>query len=211
MRSFAAGRVVASNDLDWPVATAATGLFGWQDYAVVDGAVIQRRADEADLPLSAALGVLGINGVTAQYGLSQLGQPRAGETVVVDAIRLDLTPACRGINAPTASSTAVGVSTIPSDTPAQKKRVEGLKKRVPERVAPFIVGLCADEAQDVNGQTFGVRNNEICLFSQPRPIRNAHCSAGWTAQSVVDSALPMLRAGFYALDRSGDVFTWDPV
>ena len=86
-----------------------------------------------------------------------------------------------------------------------------LKKLVPERVAPFIVGLCADEAQDVSGQIFGVRNNETYLFSQPRPIRNAHCSEGWTAQGVVDSALSMLRAGFFPLDRSNDVFTWGPV
>jgi hypothetical protein len=56
-----------------------------------------------------------------------------------------------------------------------------------------------------------VRNNEIYLFSQPRPIRNAHAGEGWTPQSVVDTALPMLRAGFFPLDRSGDVFTWDPV
>jgi NADPH-dependent curcumin reductase len=83
MRAFAAGRVVASNDAAWPVGTAVTGLFGWQDYALVDGAAIQRRIDETDLPLSTALGVMGINGVTAHYGLLQLGQPRAGETVVV--------------------------------------------------------------------------------------------------------------------------------
>lgn len=83
MRSFAAGRVVVSNDAAWPVGTAVTGLFGWQDYAVVDGAAIQRRIDETGLPLSTALGVLGINGVTAHYGLLQLGQPQPGETVVV--------------------------------------------------------------------------------------------------------------------------------
>jgi len=83
MRSFAAGEVVASENPAWPVGTAVTGLFGWQDYALVDGAAIQRRVEEADLPLSTALGVLGINGVTAHYGLLQIGQPRAGDTVVV--------------------------------------------------------------------------------------------------------------------------------
>jgi len=83
MRSFAAGHVVASHDPAWPVGTAATGMFGWQDYAVVDGRAIQRRVDETDLPLSTALGVLGINGVTAHYGLLRIGRPRAGETVVV--------------------------------------------------------------------------------------------------------------------------------
>ncbi len=83
MRSFAAGVIVQSNDPAWPVGTPVTGLFGWQDCAVVDGASIQRRVEETDLPLSTALGVMGINGVTAHYGLLALGQPTAGETVVV--------------------------------------------------------------------------------------------------------------------------------
>ena len=56
-----------------------------------------------------------------------------------------------------------------------------------------------------------MRNNEIYLFSQPRPIRSAHRGEGWTPESVLDTALPMLRADFFPLDRSGDVFTWDPV
>lgn len=83
MRSFAAGHVVVSNQADWPVGTPVTGLFGWQDYAVVEPAAIQRRVSETDLPLSAALGVMGINGVTAHYGLLRLGEPKAGQTVVV--------------------------------------------------------------------------------------------------------------------------------
>lgn len=83
MRSFAAGRVVQSCHPDWPEGTAVTGLFGWQEYAVVDASAIQRKVDDGGLPLSTSLGVLGINGVTAHYGLLQIGQPRAGETVVV--------------------------------------------------------------------------------------------------------------------------------
>jgi hypothetical protein len=103
------------------------------------------------------------------------------------------------------------IDSIPAETPEQQKRVDGLKKLVPEKIAPFVVGLCAHAARDVTGQIFGVRNNEILLFSQPRPIRNAHNSAGWTPESVLETALPMLRAGFFELDRSSDVFTWDPV
>lgn len=83
MRSFAAGRVEESLDPSVPIGTKVTGLFGWQDYAVIESAAIERRVEEEDLPLSIALGVMGINGVTAHYGLLELGQPRAGETVVV--------------------------------------------------------------------------------------------------------------------------------
>jgi NADPH-dependent curcumin reductase CurA len=86
MRSFAAGRVVASADDAWPVGAAVTGMFGWQQYALVQGSQIERRVVEAErgeLPLSAALGILGLNGLTAHHGLLCVGEPRPNETVVV--------------------------------------------------------------------------------------------------------------------------------
>lgn len=83
MRSFAVGRVLQSRDGSVPEGAWVTGLFGWQDYAVLPSASIERVIEERDLPMSTALGVMGINGVTAHYGLLQVGQPRAGETLVV--------------------------------------------------------------------------------------------------------------------------------
>ncbi len=83
MRSLAAGVIDRSDDPAWPVGTPVCGWFGWQDHAVVTPAQIERRVTETQLPLSTALGVMGINGVTAHYGLLQVGEPRAGDTVVV--------------------------------------------------------------------------------------------------------------------------------
>lgn len=83
MRSFAAGEIIESQDPQWPVGTRVTGMFGWQDYAAVDASVIDYRVDQADLPLSTSLGVLGINGITAHFGLMRIGEPRFGETVLV--------------------------------------------------------------------------------------------------------------------------------
>jgi NADPH-dependent curcumin reductase len=83
MRSFAVGEVVASRNPAWKEGDRVAGLFGWQRFAVSDGSDVTRRVDETDLPLSAALGVLGLNGVTAYFGLLDVGRPRAGETVVV--------------------------------------------------------------------------------------------------------------------------------
>lgn len=103
------------------------------------------------------------------------------------------------------------VSSIPDETPEQKKRVEGLKKLIPEKIAPFVAALASDQARHVSGQIFGVRNNEIYLFSQPRPIRTAHTAEGWTPQAIVERVFPQFENDFYALHRSGDVFTWDPV
>ena len=59
------------------------GMLGWQDYALSDGSAISRKVLESDLPLSLSLGVLGLNGVTAYFGLLDVGQPRPGDTVVV--------------------------------------------------------------------------------------------------------------------------------
>lgn len=83
MRSFAAGRVVASRDPRYPEGCLVMGMLGWQDYAVTDGRAIRRRVLETDLPLSLSLGVLGLNGVTAYFALNACGEPRAGQTVVV--------------------------------------------------------------------------------------------------------------------------------
>ncbi|WP_411958848.1 NADP-dependent oxidoreductase [Pseudomonas sp. s4] len=83
MRAFAAGRVEGSRHPDFHPGEFVTGMFGWQDYAVVDAKAIERKVHQAGLPLSTSLGVLGLNGLTAYFALLDVGQPRPGETVVV--------------------------------------------------------------------------------------------------------------------------------
>jgi NADPH-dependent curcumin reductase CurA len=83
MRSFAAGRVAASRHAGYAEGDAVMGMLGWQQYAVSDGSNITRKVRETDLPLSLSLGVLGLNGITAYFGLLDLGQPKPGDTVVV--------------------------------------------------------------------------------------------------------------------------------
>ena len=151
---------------------------------------------------SALLGNFG----QANYSAAKLGIMALSKSIALDMAKFNVRS-----NAVAPFAWTRMIDSIPAETPEQKKRVEGLKKLVPEKVAPFVVALCADGAADVTGQVFGVRNNEIYLFSQPRPVRNAHRGEGWTPESILESALPMLRAGFYGLDRSGDVFTWDPM
>lgn len=83
MRSFTVGWIDRSNHAGLPVGTRVTGMFGWQDYAVVDPKAIEHVIPSDGPPMSTYLGVMGINGVTAHYGLLELGRPQAGETVVV--------------------------------------------------------------------------------------------------------------------------------
>ncbi len=83
MRSFAAGTVVASRHAGYAEGDKVMGMLGWQQYALSDGTGIRRKVLEHDLPLSLSLGVLGINGVTAYFALTEIGEPRPGDTVVV--------------------------------------------------------------------------------------------------------------------------------
>lgn len=83
MRALAVGDVVESRNADWAVGELLCGWFGWQDEAVVTPDAVLRRITEHDLSPSLALGVLGINGVTAYLALTRIGEPKAGETVVV--------------------------------------------------------------------------------------------------------------------------------
>jgi NADPH-dependent curcumin reductase len=82
MRSFAAGEVMESRHPDYAPGERVMGMFGWQDYADTDGRNVIRKVREDDLPLSLSLGVLGLYGITAYCGLTEIGQPRPGETVV---------------------------------------------------------------------------------------------------------------------------------
>ena len=103
------------------------------------------------------------------------------------------------------------VNSIPTDTAEGKARMEVNRRLEADKIAPFTLALLTDAAAHVSGQIFGVRNNEIYLFSQPRPIRTAHNGEGWSVQSCIERAIPMMQASFFPLDKSRDVFTWDPV
>jgi NADPH-dependent curcumin reductase CurA len=83
MRAFTVGRVEESRHPEFRVGEVVTGMLGWQDYAAVDAKEIQRKITDTDLPMSTSLGVLGLNGLTAYFALLEVGQPKAGETVVV--------------------------------------------------------------------------------------------------------------------------------
>lgn len=83
MRAFTAGTVIASHHPDYAEGDRVMGMLGWQAFAISDGTSITRKVTDTELPLSLSLGILGLNGVTAYFGLLDLGSPRPGDTVVV--------------------------------------------------------------------------------------------------------------------------------
>jgi NADPH-dependent curcumin reductase CurA len=82
MRAIAVGRVVASNDERVAEGDYVSGLLGIQEYAIVPGDALQ-KVDPEVAPLPTWLGVLGMPGLTAYFGLLDIGRPEPGQTVVV--------------------------------------------------------------------------------------------------------------------------------
>ena len=84
MEGGTVARVVGGRHPDFATGEIVAARTGWQDYGLSDGAGL-RKVDPGQAPISTALGVLGMPGLTAYFGLLHVGQPRAGETVLVSA------------------------------------------------------------------------------------------------------------------------------
>jgi len=78
------GEVIDSRNDIYKPSDKVAGMFGWQEYGTSDGSVLQ-KIDTSVIPMSAHLGVVGMPGVTAWYGLNNIIAPKSGETVVVSA------------------------------------------------------------------------------------------------------------------------------
>ena len=84
VRSFAVGRVVASKNPKIAEGSLVQGLFGWQDYVLAkSGTPTAPGPVPAGVPIETAMSALGMTGITAWFGLHEIGRPKAGETVVV--------------------------------------------------------------------------------------------------------------------------------
>jgi NAD(P)-dependent dehydrogenase (short-subunit alcohol dehydrogenase family) len=155
--------------------------------------------------MTSTSGLIGNYG-QANYAAAKLGIAALSKSIALDMLKFNVRSNCI---APFAWSRMIG--SIPTETEAEKRRVERMKQMTPAKIAPLAVCLASDAAADTNGQIFAVRNNEIFLISQPRPVRSVHRGEGWSAETVASHALPALKAQYHDLDRSGDVFSWDPI
>jgi NAD(P)-dependent dehydrogenase (short-subunit alcohol dehydrogenase family) len=142
----------------------------------------------------------------ANYAAAKLGIAALSKSMALDMAKYKVTSNCIS---PFAWSRMIG--TIPADTPEQQSRLDKVKRMETAKIAPIAVFLASDASQDVTGQIFAVRANEIFLMSQSRPLRSVHRAEGWTPETIAEQAMPAMRAHFYALDRSQDVFSWDPI
>ena len=165
----------------------------------------KEQGSGAFVHMTSTSGLIGNIG-QANYNAAKMGIAALSKSIALDLQKFNVRSNCI---APFAWSRMT--SSIPTDTAEQLARVEKFKQMTPAKIAPLAVFLLSDAAADVNAQVFTVRNNEVFLMSQPRPLRSVHRSEGWTADTLRSHGIPALKASFVPLDRSADVFGWDPI
>ena len=142
----------------------------------------------------------------ANYSAAKLGIVGLSKSIALDMSRYNVRSNCI---APFAWSRMT--NSIPSNTDAERERVERLKKMTPDKNAPLAVFLASEAAKDISGQIFSARLNELFIFNQNRPVKSVHSEIGWTPEWIAERALPAFKNSLTPNDRSGDVFSWDPI
>lgn len=143
----------------------------------------------------------------ANYAAAKLGVMGLSRIVAMEGLQKNVRS---NIIAPFAWTRMI--ASIPVKDEASQKRVDRMRLGMrADQVAQLAVALCADGAKDVSGQIFAVRGNEVFLFNQPRPIRAMARMEGWTPETLIEHAMPALKAGFTDVGASASVFPYDPV
>ena len=165
----------------------------------------REQSSGAYVHMTSTSGLIGNFG-QANYSAAKLGIAGLSKSISLDMGRFNVRSNCI---APFAWSRMT--SSIPANTDAEKERVERLKKMTPETNAPLAVFLASGAAKDVTGQIFSARLNELFIYNQSRPIKSVHSDKGWTPQEIAERAYPAFKTSMTPNERSGDVFSWDPI
>jgi NAD(P)-dependent dehydrogenase (short-subunit alcohol dehydrogenase family) len=167
--------------------------------------IFRRQNGGSYVHMTSTSGLIGNIG-QANYSAAKLGVAALSKSIALDMGRFGVRSNCI---APFAWSRMT--SSIPAETPEQKARVAKLQAMGPEKNAPLAVFLASDQASHVTGQIFAARHNELFVFNHPRPVRGVHRAEGWTPETIAEHGMPSLSGHLAPLDRSPDVFSWDPV
>ena len=165
----------------------------------------RKQESGAFVHMTSTSGLIGNFG-QANYSAAKLGIVALSKSIALDMSRFNVRSNCIS---PFAWSRMIG--SIPTDTPEQKERVEKIKSMTPDKIAILATFLLSDSASDVTGQILASRGNEVFLMSQSRPLRSIHREDGWTLKTLAERLVPAFKNDFYPLERSGDVFSWDPI
>ena len=191
----------------------------WSDWSDVinvhlNGSFIMSRAcathfreqnSGAYVHMTSTSGLVGNFG-QANYAAAKMGIVGLSRGIALDMARFNVRSNCVSPFAWTRM-----VQSIPTDDEREKARVARASQVTPEKVAPLVVYLASEAADGISGQILSARNNEIYLFNANRPIRTLHRSDGWTPQKIAEQLKGAFATSFTPLERSQDVFSWEPV
>jgi NAD(P)-dependent dehydrogenase (short-subunit alcohol dehydrogenase family) len=191
----------------------------WSDWSDVinvhlNGSFIMSRAcathfreqnSGAYVHMTSTSGLVGNFG-QANYAAAKMGSVGLSRGIALDMARFNVRSNCVSPFAWTRM-----VQSIPTDDEKEKARVARASQVTPEKVAPLVVYLASEAADGISGQILSARNNEIYLFNANRPIRTLHRSDGWTPQKLAEQLKGAFATSFTPLERSQDVFSWEPV
>ena len=144
IRSGGIGEIVESRNDAYPVGRLVFGMTGWQEYVIADSAERSMQLIPEGVPATTALGILGLTGVTAYFGMLEVGTLKEGDVVVVS-----------------------GAAGATGSTAGQIARIKGAKKVVgiaggPEKCAYIVDELGFDEAIDYKNEKVAARLHEAC-------------------------------------------------
>ena len=191
----------------------------WSDWSDVinvhlNGSFIMSRAcathfreqnSGAYVHMTSTSGLVGNFG-QANYAAAKMGIVGLSRGIALDMARFNVRSNCVSPFAWTRM-----VQSIPTEDEKEKARVARASQVTPEKVAPLVVYLASEAADGISGQILSARNNEIYLFNANRPIRTLHRSDGWTPQKLAEQIKGAFATSFTPLERSQDVFSWEPV
>ncbi|MGB6351537.1 MAG: SDR family oxidoreductase [Pseudolabrys sp.] len=167
--------------------------------------LFREQGSGAYVHMTSTSGLVGNFG-QANYMAAKLGVMGLSRGIALDMARFNVRSNCI---APFAFTRMI--ESIPAQSEQDKRRIETFQRMTPEKIAPLAVYLCSEGASGITGQIFSVRNNEVYLFNQPRPIKTIHRAEGWTPENLAAALKAAFGPALTPLERSEDVFNWDPI
>ena len=153
------------------------------------------------------------SGLIGSLGQANYASAKAGITGLSRSLALDMARFYVRSNCIAPHAFSRMIESVPGKSPEEQAAYLEKRKATtrPEQIATVAAFLLGDGAKDITGQIFGVRGNEVYLYSQPRPIRIFQRADPWTPETLGEQLAPAWASSFVPLERTRDVFPWQPV